>query len=489
MMRFTMVLAEIRSDFPGFSGFYSEGVASLASLIKARHHSFSLVHLTRPQSPSIIAKKISDTAPDVIGYSCMTHTFHYVRKYSESTKLILPRVPSIIGGVHAMLHPDECLESPGIDAVCVGEGEIPMQIFLDRLEKKITWNDIPGIWTKAGENSMRNSCSPVVTELDMLPFPDRSIFSTFRLMTTREGVMYAHASRGCPFDCAFCCNKVLQQTIPASTPSVRLKSVIRMCEEISTSDQYKKGNIFGIYFQDDIFPLSKKWLEEFAIAYPEKIRIPFNCNLRADVVTEERIRLLRSAGCVSVSIGVETGIESLRTSLLNKNIMNAQFEIAFDILRRHGIRINTFSMVGLPGENVEDALETVRFNSHPVINKSLCSIFFPYHGTELYNYCRKEGLLTEKMSDTYQQTTVLHQQSISLQQVEFLHDYFGVLIYLVRRYGGKSAIMSMMYKWITNGDVSLSFMTRLFRIIRKLMIVPYLSVGKYIVNRQKKIFR
>jgi len=483
-----MVLAEIRSDFPGFSGFYSEGVATLASLIKARHHSFSLVHLTRPESPSIIAEKISATAPDVIGYSCMTHTFHYVRKYSESTRLILPHVPSIIGGVHAMLHPDECLDSPGIDAVCVGEGEIPIQIFLDRLEKKIAWKDITGIWTKVGENSIKNPCSPVITDLDMLPFPDRSIYSTSRLMTMRERVMYAYASRGCPFNCAFCCNEALRKTIPASTPSVRLKSVLRLCEEISTSDQCKEGNVLGIYFQDDIFPLSNKWLEEFSITYPEKIGIPFNCNLRADVVTEERIRLLRSAGCVSVSIGVETGVESLRTSLLNKNITNTQFESAFEILLQHGIRINTFSMVGLPGETIGDALETVRFNSYPVINKSLCSIFFPYYGTELYNRCRKEGLLTEKICDTYQQTTVLNQQSISPSQVEFIHDFFGVLIYLIRRYGEKSIIMSMMYKWIINGDVSLSFMTRFFRLIRKLMIVPYLMAGKFIVNRQKKIF-
>lgn len=487
-MRFTMVLAEIRSDFPGFSGFYSEGIASLASLLKANNHSFTLVHLTRPEAPFTVATKVVATAPGVIGYSCITHTFHYVRKFSEAIRKIVPRIPSIIGGVHAILHPEECLASPGIDAVCTGEGEIPLQHFIDRLQNKMAWNDIPGIWTKNGNMVVKNPCSPVISNLDSLPLPDRSIFASSRLMTAREGVMYAYASRGCPFDCAFCCNDALRRARPDSTPVVRLKSVLRVCEEISASTEFKEKKLSGIYFQDDIFPLSKEWLEEFAEIYPAKIGTPFNCNLRASVVTEERVRLLRSSGCVSVSIGVESGVEVLRATLLGKNITNSQFDKAFGILQRHRIRINTFSMVGLPGETVGNALETVRFNSHRAINKPLCSIFFPYYGTVLYNRCRAEGLLTERMSDTYQQTTVLQQLSIAPQQVEFLHDFFGAMIFTIRRYGDKSIVVRMMFQWIRQGNLSLIIATRFYRIIRRLIIVPYLTAGKYVHNRQKKIF-
>lgn len=56
---------------------------------------------------------------------------------------------------------------------------------------------------------------------------------------------------------------------------------------------------------DDTFVLSKGWLGEFAEEYPKKIGLPFFCNTRANLVTEEQVRLLKKAGAFCVGMGIE----------------------------------------------------------------------------------------------------------------------------------------------------------------------------------------
>jgi|WetSurMetagenome_2_1015567.scaffolds.fasta_scaffold71884_2 anaerobic magnesium-protoporphyrin IX monomethyl ester cyclase len=487
-MRFTMVLAEIRSDFPGFSGYYSEGVASLAAVLRTHGHKVTLVHLTRPESPARVADRVAATFPDVIGYSCMSHTFGYVASYASAIRRLLPGIPSIIGGIHAMLHPEECLATHGIDAVCTGEGEIPLPEFVTRIGKGHPWNDIPGIWTTDAAGIHRMPPAPAVNDLDTLPFPDRTLFQGRQLMSAREHILYAYASRGCPFDCAFCCNDALRARLPSDTPPMRMKSPARVCAEITCTAEFLSGNLLGIYFQDDLFPLSLAWLEQFAAEYRTRVGIPFNCNLRADVVNEERVRLLVEAGCVSASIGVESGNETMRAELLGKKIGNAEFGSAFRLLARAGIRINTFSMVGLPGESTGDAIETICLNSHPAVNKPLCSIFYPYYGTALYNRCKADGILTGQRSDTYQQISVLRQATISRRQVEFLHDFFAPLVAGVRRFGRESGVMKGIFALIMKDSMLLGPCSRLYRLMRWLAIGPYIAAGRIFVNRQRRVF-
>jgi anaerobic magnesium-protoporphyrin IX monomethyl ester cyclase len=497
-MRFTMVLAEIRRDFPGFSGYYSEGAASLAAVLKERGNEFSLIHLTRPQSARRVADLVAASRPDVIGYSCMSHTFGYVAEYAAAIRQRLPHVPSIIGGVHATLHPDECLATPGIDAACTGEGEIPLPLFLDALARSGSRGNgamrenlreqIPGIRTCVDGDGRPAPASPVVMDLDSLPFPDRSIFGGKELMSSREHVLYAFASRGCPFDCSFCCNDALRSHLPAETPAMRMKSPSRVCAEILRSDEYTSGKLMGIYFQDDLFPLSASWLRDFAREYAETVGIPFNCNLRADVVTEERTSFLREAGCVSVSIGVESGNESMRAGLLGKKITDAEFHRAFSLLQRAGIRINTFSMVGLPGETAGDAIETVCMNSHAAVNRPLCSIFYPYVGTALYDRCASEGLLTGRSSDTYGEVSVLRQSTITSRQVEFLHDFFALLVAGVRKFGRESGAMKAVFTLIRRDSFLLGPLTAAYRGLRKPAIWLYLAAGRVVANRQARVF-
>jgi len=482
-----MLMLEVRSTVLGFSGHYSEGVASIAAVIKQAGHDFELLHVTRPVRPETLARRVAKTRPDVIGYSCMTHTFSYLKKFAAAIKRELPTVPTVLGGVHANLNPEQSLAARGIDAVCRGEGETVVLPLMERVGRGQSFVDLDGLWVRDGDTIHRNPTLPMVTDLDSLPMPDRGIFDNARLVSTREGVLYIHASRGCPYVCPFCSNVAIRAAFPNSKKYLRYKSVSRVCQEIETAVRGFPGKLQGIYFQDEILTINTNWLAEFAEVYPKRIGIPFNCNMRGDGVTERVADRLKQAGCNSVSIGLESGNERIREAVVGKNISDATFRQAFRRLGDRGINVNTFSMIGLPGETPEEALQTVFFNAESEVDKVMFSIFCPYPGTPLHERALADGILTERFPDTFQDDSPLRQESISSRQVRFIHDFFDEATIITRsRWGGW--FKPLLTRYVLRDGFSMGVLSRIKRTARLLLSAPYLAFGHLLYNRQARVF-
>lgn len=486
-MKLVIVLLEIRRGFPGFSGHYSEGVASIAAAVKAAGYGFELVHLTQPTATDTVAARIAATGADLVGFSCMTNTAPYLEQYAPALRRALPDVPIVAGGVHPTLQPEDCLAIDGIDGVCIGEGERVAVEALHRLRQGLGLHDIPGLWLECDGEIERNDPAPTAANLDAMPPPDRSVFDFANLMTTREGVLYVHASRGCPYRCRFCCNAALRERWPRGGKYLRYKSVERLCDEIEDAVAHFPGTLHGIYFQDEILGLDKRWLAAFAEAYPKRIGVPFNCNLRADNVTPEVVDWLARAGCRSVSIGLESGSERIRNTLLGKSISDQEFEAAFRLLDDAGIRIATFSMVGLPDETLDDAFATLRMNADRRVARRMISIFFPFPGTGLHADVVADGLLSSRRPDTYQETTPLDQTSISRRQVEFIHDFFGPLVALAGQ-GHSGRMQQLVWALLTRDSRLLDVLVRLQRRLRRLAVPVYLAAADRLGSRQAKVF-
>jgi radical SAM superfamily enzyme YgiQ (UPF0313 family) len=488
-MKFTMLMLEIRSGVPGFSGSYSEGIASIAAVVKDVGHEFELIHVTRPTSAEKLAERVAETKPDAVGYSCMTHTFPYLKAFAPAIKRALPNVPTLMGGVHAILNPQESIEVEGIDAVCLGEGESVMLPFLERIEQGRSFEDVTGLFVNHNGNIHHNAARPLVVNLDSLPMPDRSVFDFSKLVTTREGVLYVFASRGCPYQCPFCSNHAIRSQAPNSKDYLRYKGVARVCEEIEIAASHFPGKLRGLYFQDEILTMNLAWFSEFANVYPQRIGIPFNCNLRADLVSERTADLLQKSGCNSVSIGVESGVERIRHLVVGKNITDAVFGQAFERLHVRGIGVNTFNMIGLPGETPADALETVFFNADSKVDKNMVSIFCPYPGTKLHKISMDAGILSPSMSDTFQDYSPLAQSTISGSQVRFIHDFFKEIVFLKRSRWPGAALREPLIRYVEHDGLTMKVLSRSKRTARFLLTVPYLLVGRYLFNRQSRVFK
>jgi radical SAM superfamily enzyme YgiQ (UPF0313 family) len=281
----------------------------------------------------------------------------------------------------------------------------------------------------------RNAPRPLMTgrQLDELPFADRSLFDHDKISDPDRPILMA--SRGCPYDCSYCCNRALLEVL-GRRPAARIRGVKNVMREIN---QVRNAfpRIDGIHFDDDIFGMKLSWLREFAHRYRSEVALPFSCNMRPTLASEEAVQLLAAAGCDEVAMGVETGNPGLRERLLRRRMDDQLLIDAFERFERAGISAHSFNMVGLPHETMQNSLETIKLNA--ALKKSWrmrelrVSIFYPYAGTALNEEARKHAMLTGRNVTYYADDTVLNLQSMTGDQIRFVARYFRPLVVLYQK--------------------------------------------------------
>jgi radical SAM superfamily enzyme YgiQ (UPF0313 family) len=305
-------------------------------------------------------------------------------EFAELNKKI--NVPIVFaGGAHPSFFPDD----PMLEGMTVvqGEGE---QYFADIL----------GIHAK-------------YPNIDSIPWPDRTDFPTRRI---RDFI----ASRGCPYDCAYCYNKKWADL--HDFPRVRTRSVKDVVAEVVAV------NPEFVYFQDSCFGLNYKWMEQFADIY---CGIPYHCHLRPSQVTGDMTRLLKSSGCHSIRMALESASPRLR-KLMNRPLLdNNNVQTATYFLKDNGIKFMIQNIIGLPTGTIDDDLETLEFNIRCKPDYAWASIYSPYPGTVLGDFCKEKGYYTGDYSDIHNNffdTTVLNFSNEYKEQIECLQKIFALCV-------------------------------------------------------------
>lgn len=358
-----------------------QGIMQLSAIAKVNGYETFLGILTREN----IFKKIEKIKPRLIAYSATTGEHKYYLRINEEIKKRFSHIFTIMGGPHATFYP-ECIYKSSLDAICIGEGDEAFPELLQRLEKKEDISDIENIVTKGKRNSLRNFYS----DLDKLPFPDRDIF----YKTTEMGkfpIKSFMVSRGCPYSCTYCFNSPFKELYKEKGVYLRRKSVRRSIDEIAyVRERYP---LQFVKFYDDIFAYPKDpWFEEFCKVYKKEIRLPFHCLTRPNLLNEDMARLLKEAGCVSISMSIEAANSYLRNEILKRNMSDEEIYKAFEIC--HKYRINTFanSILALPNSRIQDDIATVLMNIKCRVTFAEFPICHPYPGTELGEFCRENGI-------------------------------------------------------------------------------------------------
>ncbi len=373
------------------------GIAYLAAVLKNAGHSVSLVHLVAPPEREQLVETVKSHDPDLIGYSSTTHMFRHIARIAEWLSAL--KIPTICGGVHPTIAPLEALSTSGIDMICIGEGEQTILEACEAMEADRDYSKIESLWIKRGDSIIKNRVRPLLENLDLLPFPDRTIFNPALLCPEQIPRGTVMASRGCPFNCTYCSNHAQKSVYPNPERYVRYRSpenVVTEIEELVKNDPA----IEFIRFDDDILTLDIAWLEELAGLYKKRVGMPFICNSRVNFINEKTVQLLADMGCSVVCMGIESGNEWLRKNVLNRHMSNDQIINAFRLCKEFGIRTVSTNMVGLPFETTEMVLDTIRINALCKPDTIQVSTFIPYPGTELHFLCEKEGLLQHERVDS-----------------------------------------------------------------------------------------
>lgn len=374
--------------FVSYSGFVSFGLMHLSSVLKKAGFEASLIV---PSNNQDLIEEIGQIKPDLIGFSCTTTIHNWAL---EKARIIKKRfdIPIIMGGPHPTFSPN-VLNQDGIDMICIGEGEEALLELVEKMERKEDIKRIENIWIKEGDRIIKNPLRPLIEDLNALPLPDRDLYYKKYDYLRKSIVKNFIAGRGCPFDCIFCVNQAYKNLYAGKGKYTRLRSVDSLIEEISmVRDNY---GLKRIYFSDDTFILKKDWLKEFSRKYKEKINLEFIAQVRADLIDESTVDLLKSAGCRGVTMGIETGNERLRNEILKKNVSDDDIIRASKIIKSKGLKLKTFNMMCLPGESIDDGFKTAQINSK--IKADLVAIGFaqPFPGTHLLDYAKEKGYLDE----------------------------------------------------------------------------------------------
>src|SRR3990172_3818913 len=208
------------------------GIASLSAVLKQEGYQTSLIHLWEPIEEEKLVERITKETPDLIAFSATSNMFPYVQRWARWIKGRMNNILTICGGVHPTLVPEESLGESDLDMICLGEGEYPLLELCEVLKEGKDITKIDNIWVKNNGKIFKKRLRPLIENLDILPYPDRSIFSIKDLSYYRaEGEVFL-ASRGCPYDCYYCCNHVLKKVYNAQQNYVRFRSVDHVLGEI-----------------------------------------------------------------------------------------------------------------------------------------------------------------------------------------------------------------------------------------------------------------
>ena len=399
------------------------GLASISSVLKEKEHSVALFDTTfiinEPfeEISSKLKKKLQDFKPDLLLVGCRSLEFDFVNKLLRSVNK--DRIPVIVGGQHPTISPEEVIKSDAVDYICVGEGEEAISDLIKAIETDSDTTSIKNIWTKKNDKIFRNPIRPLMQDLDKLPFPDYDLFDSRHISDMGK----FETSRGCPYSCTYCINDYMQHLYGGVGGYHREKSVKRAVDEITYFT--KKYNFKWNFLIDETFTIKADRVRDFCKLYKEQVGVPFGCMTRPEVISEEKLKWLKEAGCDKIYMGIETGNEDYRKKLLDRHMSNQQIINAFLLAKKVGIQTYSFNMVGLPNETREDIIGSIKLNKKGKVDEIQVTLFYPFKGTRLREYTEQYNLLEggDNLS-SYYEGTILKNPHMTKNQIMGLHRTF-----------------------------------------------------------------
>jgi len=313
----------------------------------------------------------------------------------------------VVGGPHPTSLPSETLSYPEFDNIISGEGEYAFLDFVRNVESGVK-----------NEKIVR---AKTINDIDTLPLPARHFVDMRSYTREVEGRKATSliTSRGCPYECSFCCKDVHGR-------KVRYRSTDKILEEIARIQT--DHNIYSFIFYDDIFTLNRKRLPTLCNEL-RKMNLTFRCNGHSGINTYEDYIMLREAGCQEIAFGIESGSQEILDKI-NKRTTVEQNIATILTAKRAGLLTKAYLVVGFPGETQETIDATKRFMDKADPDKFTLFQFVPLPGCDVYKHPEKYGI-TEMNQDwdqffniagQYEGGSTFKTNELSSERIKYLHN-------------------------------------------------------------------
>ena len=146
--------------------------------------------------------EIDKFTPDLIAYSVVETTYNIALELLRGTRNY--DIPTIVGGIHVTMSPDEVINEKEVDMICIGEGENAIVELANRIDKKNNYSDVQNLWVKKDGKITKNPVGPLV-DLNEIPMQDWSIYEKERFYKPMGGKIWisgpVELGRGCTYRC------------------------------------------------------------------------------------------------------------------------------------------------------------------------------------------------------------------------------------------------------------------------------------------------
>ena len=382
MAEITIALIDVASIHRGLN----TGLGYLASSITTEHDIQVNVFDFNNRRDSIKTRLEEIKNHDIVGFSVKSTVLSQVLNLVQTLSLNNKRM--IAGGPHITLDGINFMrENPVFDFAFQGEAEHSFPHFL----KGEPHDRIPGLISRDG--SVHNRPERI-EKLDLLPFPAYEKFDSVSEHISNYPLV---TSRGCPYNCTFCCVKRVmgRKWIARSVPNI--------IEELSYVKKNFGVGVFNI--QDDNFSMDINRAKEFCETLLQKnFKFRWSCpnGVRADRLDEELLKLMKRAGCYAIAIGVESSNEEEFNSIKKGETLE-QVTWAAQKAREVGMEIYGNFIIGLPHSTLDSVRQSVTFAKEKRFNSAIFNLLVPFPGTEIYEWVKKEGKLLMPWQEAYMQ--------------------------------------------------------------------------------------
>lgn len=296
----------------------------------------------------------------------------------------------VLGGPDVTYNVENYLKA-GADFLVIGEGEETTFELYQAIINNSEIHQINGIAFLENNQVIQTDARTKFKELNELPLPNREAISMQKYLETwkknhGKSSMTISTQRGCPYTCKWCSTAVYGQ-------SYRRRPTHLVVEEMKMLKE--KYNPDAIWFVDDVFTVSHKWLTEFhSEIIKQNAIIPFECITRAERLNDEILQLLKEIGCFRIWIGAESGSQKI-IDLMDRRVDINHVKKMIQDTNAIGIKTGTFVMVGYPEETIEDIDKTIRYLKEAKPTEYTITIAYPIKGTSLYKEI--ENKITNKL--------------------------------------------------------------------------------------------
>jgi len=385
------------------------GLIQLASVIRERDRDAEIRILDLRLFENdfyMLPRIVKEFMPGFVGFRGVTRDAPFMYDMVKNIRYLAPDAVLVGGGPHITAVKGKVLDEAPLDYAVYGEGEVTLPRLLDCIDRGEGFGEVEGlIFRDSGGNVTVNPPRPYIQNLDELPMPawdllDHEHYFAMNYypdvpinLNARREIVSIFTSRGCPYRCIYCHN-IFGKKFRARSP----RNVVDEIEYL-----YNTFSIRQFDIRDDIFNLDKARVMTICDMILERgleLRFSFPNGLRADILDEEIILKMKSAGLYRLNYALETASPRLQ-KLIRKNIDLDKLKEMIHFTSTQGILTNLFVMLGFPTETREEMMMTVDYCLDRDVDFIHVFTVNPFDGNEMAELLKSEGYDLDSLKGRY----------------------------------------------------------------------------------------